>query len=108
MTPSKRKGTSWEVAVRDYLHANDITAFRTAPTGARDEGDIVVPDWNAILECKNRKTMDLAGAVDEARLEAHHAGRRFGIAVVKRPRANVSKAYAVMALEDFVSLMLKP
>lgn len=108
MTASKRKGTSHEVAVRDYLDSCDVMAFRTAPTGARDEGDIVCPDWDAIIECKNTKAIDLAGAVDEARLEAHHARRRFGIAIIKRPRANVSKAYVVMALEDFVDLMQKP
>ena len=108
MTPSKRKGTTFEVAVRDHLDGAGVAAFRTAPAGARDEGDLLVLDWDAILECKATKAIDLAGAVDEARIEAHHAHRRFGIAVIKRRMASIGKAYVVMELDAFVDLMKKP
>lgn len=106
--PSKRRGTAHEVAIRDYLDSRDVVAFRLAQSGCRDEGDLVVPNWDAVIEAKATKAFDLAGAVDEARIEAHHAGRRYGIAIIKRPRANISKAYVVMALEDFVSFVSEP
>lgn len=108
MSASKAKGTRFEVAVRDHLDSNGIAAFRTAPAGTRDEGDLLVLDWDAILECKATRAIDLAGAVDEARIEAHHARRRFGIAVIKRRMASIGKAYVVMTLDDFVDLMQKP
>jgi hypothetical protein len=108
MSAAKRKGTAFEVAVRDYLDSCNVAAFRTAPAGTRDEGDLLVLDWDAILECKATKTIDLAGAVNEARIEAVHAKRRYGIAVIKRRMANVSKSYVVMELDQFVDLMQKP
>lgn len=103
--PSKRKGTAFEVAVRDYLDSRGVVAFRTAPTGAKDEGDLLVPEWDAIIECKATKAIDLAGAVDEASIEAFHAHNRFGIAIIKRRLWNVSQAYVVMPLDRFVTLL---
>lgn len=104
-SPSKRKGTTFEVAIRDHLDQRGIAAFRVAPAGARDEGDIRVPGWDAILECKATRAIDLAGALDEARVEAMNAKERYGIAVIKRRNHHVSHAYVVMALEDFIDLM---
>lgn len=106
--PSKRKGTAFEVSVRDYLYEHGIRAYRPAPAGIRDEGDIHVPDWDAILECKATKGLDLAGATLEAQIEASHAKARYGIAIFKRRQANVSKSYVVLELDQFVDLMQKP
>lgn len=107
MSASKRKGTSFEVAVRDYLDSCDVDCIRLAPAGTNDQGDLLVPAWDAILECKNTKAIDLAGAVDEARFEALNARRRFGIAIIKRRMHNVARAYAVIPLEDLVDLLEK-
>lgn len=105
MTASKRKGTAFEVAVRDFIDSQGIACFRTAPAGARDEGDLVVPSWDCIIECKNARAIDLAGAVDEALIEAGHAKASYGIAVVKRRLAPVNQAYVVMPLNVFTRLM---
>lgn len=107
MSTSKRKGTAWEVAVRDYLDAQGLAVFRNPPAGSRDVGDLTLLELSMVVECKNTRAMDLAGALDEAQTEAVNAGVRYGVAVVKRPRANVSKAYAVMTLEDFSDLILE-
>lgn len=108
MNPAKRKGTHFETEVLRYLDSEGIWAFRNAPSGNQDKGDLTVPDWDAVIECKNTKSLDLAGAVHEALVEAYNAKHRFGIAVIKRRMASVDKSYVVMPLDEFVELMQKP
>lgn len=108
MNRPKRRGTMFETAVLRYLHDKKIMAWRNALAGNQDQGDITVPDWDAVLECKATKSLDLAGAVHEALVEASHAKRRFGIAVIKRRMANASQSYVVMPLSQFVELMQRP
>ena len=79
-------------------------AERRALNGSQDRGDIGgVTEWT--LECKNRKALDLASAVDEAATEGANARTPFFAAIVKRPRKNVREAYAVMPLYEFVALV---
>ncbi len=103
--PSKRKGTTFEVAVKDYLRAQGVDVRRNPPTGAKDEGDLDVPSWDAAIECKATQRIELAHTVDEAEIEAVRAGRRFGIAVIKRRLKGIEDAYVVMSLADFTVLM---
>lgn len=108
MNRPKRTGTEFETAVAAYLKSEGVYAHRNAPSGNQDKGDITVPDWDAVIECKATKSMDLAGAVHEALIEAYNAKHRFGIAVIKRRMANASKSYVVMPLDHFVELMQRP
>lgn len=108
MTTSKRTGTRFETAVANVFLVEGVAAYRNAPSGSRDKGDLTILDWDAICECKATKALDLAGAVTEAKLEAMNAGKRFGIAVIKRRMANARRSYVVMELEDFIHLMQKP
>jgi len=102
---SKQKGTAFESEVVTYLQEHGHpTAERRALTGSQDRGDISgVPNWT--LECKNRKALDFAGAVDEAAIEAINAKTPFFAAIVKRPRKNIREAYAVMPYFQLVALI---
>ena len=105
MNRSKQKGTAFESEVVTYLQEHGHpTAERRALTGSQDRGDISgVPNWT--LECKNRKALDFAGAVDEAAIEAINAKTPFFAAIVKRPRKNIRDAYAVMPYFQLVALI---
>lgn len=108
MTASKDAGTRFETAVVRFLNHEGVQAYRTALTGRADEGDVVVPHWGAVLECKAGKRHDLAGATHEAAVEAHNAGKPFGIAVIKKRMAGTGDAYVVMPLGKFIELMQRP
>ena len=104
--PSKRKGTSFEVAVVDFLRTHGFPwAHRKVQAGSNDEGDIQLSQ-HIVLECKSTKSITLASFVDEAVIEAQHADVPFGAAVVKRIGKNVSHAYVVMPLCDWVDMAL--
>jgi hypothetical protein len=101
--PSKAKGTAFETAVVNYLRESGLpNVERRALHGNTDLGDVAgVPDWT--FELKNRKTLDVGGAVDEAMLETLNAGTEFGVAIIKRPRrGNPADAFAVMPLFQLI------
>lgn len=104
MSAAKRKGTSWETEIVNYLKAQGLTARRVVQTGAKDQGDIHVGE-DVILEAKNVKTITLADFVGQALREADNAGRRFGFAVIKRRNSNVKNGYVVGDLESFAELI---
>lgn len=98
-------GTTWETAVvtylRDRLYPN---AERRALASGADKGDII----NAgpyIWECKNTKSIDLAGGMDEVKVEMSNAKAEFGFLVVKRRRKSTGEAYAVMTLSQLVAIL---
>jgi len=124
---SKARGTAWESSVRDFLNEalgqyhpdwrqrredglspfinprdpNNIT--RTVQTGARDTGDLAL--WPAIGECKDEKEHDFPGYIRQANREALAAGAEYGVAFVKKRRANVADGYAVMDLRTFARVL---
>lgn len=105
MSVSRQKGTAFETAVVGVLRDAGLPAERRALNGRLDRGDIAgVPGWT--LECKNEKTMSLAGYVDEARQESSNAGTDRYAAVVKRRGKGASEAYVVMPLAVFVKFVL--
>lgn len=99
--PSKRKGSDFEKAVAEYLAAHGHPlAERRVQGGTKDRGDIAgVIGWT--LECKNERSIDLAGAVDEAEVEAANADTRWFAAIIKRRNKSVSEAYVVVPLRKF-------
>jgi Holliday junction resolvase len=103
---NKQKGSQFERDVVQYLRDHGFNAVeRRYGAGAHeDKGDIDgVPDF--AIECKNQRQINLAEFIEEALIEAKHAGRRFGAAIVKRRQRNVKDAYVVMSLEQFVELL---
>ena len=103
--PSKRKGSQFESDVVAYLAEHGFPlAERRVTRGAKDAGDIAgVPGW--CLELKATKQLNLASAIDEARLEAKNARAEHFAAIVKRPRKPISEAYVVVPLAEFLEVM---
>lgn len=104
--PSKQKGTAFESAVVEYFKAHGFpTVERRALHGNTDKGDIAgVRNWT--FELKNRKALNLGGALDEARIEAQNAGTALYAAIVKRPRkGDPGEAFAVMPLSLLLDLI---
>lgn len=102
---NKAKGRGFERDTANFwMDAGFLWADRKTKRGKRDQGDVTgVEGWT--LECKNDKTINLAGAVDEAAIEAANAGTPWFAAIVKRRGKNVRDAYVVMPLWLFVELV---
>lgn len=101
---NKARGTAWETRVVKFLQANGFPyAERRALSGALDKGDINVP--GVVWECKNAKSIDLAGWVDEMVKEKDNAGVDIGVVVFPRRNHATERAYAVLELRDFVALI---
>lgn len=107
---NKAKGTMFESAVVDYLNEGlekrDHEAHRIPLKGGVDEGDVQYRtearrDWIWTIQCKAEQKFDLAGYVRAAEEQSKAADTDWGVAVVKAPRKNISRAYVVMSLETF-------
>ena len=105
--PSKQKGTFFESLFVAYLVLRGLNAERRALHGNTDKGDVSgVEDWT--FELKNRRSLDIPGAIDEARIEAKNAGTRWYAAIVKRPRkGDAAEAIAAMPASLLVDLILE-
>lgn len=105
MSASKRKGSAFERDVVAYLVGHGFPwAERRALAGNLDKGDIAgVP--GVVLECKNTKALDLAGAINEAEAEARNAGVSIFAAVIKRRQRPAGDAYVVMPLHVLCQIL---
>jgi len=105
MSASKQKGSRFERAVAEYLVGRGfIGVDRGVLRGAKDQGDLIgLPSW--ALELKATKQIDLAAAVDEARIEARNAGKPNFAAVIKRRRKPISESYVVVPLAEFTRFL---
>ena len=104
MNRPKRLGTAFEVAVVAFLNEHGYPhAERRALAGANDRGDIAGTPY--VWECKNLKTLDLAGGIDETKQEIANANALFGFLIVKRRRKSTGEAYAVMTLEQLCAIL---
>lgn len=109
--PSKRKGTSFEVLIRDYLieEMDDDRIMRLAQAGAKDGGDIAnlrVCGEKIAVECKDVKILSLPGGVDEAIKEAGNIGATIGVLIHKRRGKGQAKDQIVsMSAEHFIRLL---
>ena len=103
--PSKQKGTRWENSVAKFLRDHGFTeAFRLAPAGDADAGDIGgVPGW--AFECRDRTKHDLAKNVKDANQRAFNKGCRCGCAVMKKREHGVEDGYVVLDLRTFVEVL---
>ena len=103
--PSKRKGTQFETDVVRYLADHGFPfAERRALCGTSDKGDVSgIP--GVVLEAKAEKSIDLAGYMDEVKVETANAHASIGVAVVKRRNRPVGVAYVVMTLEQFAAMI---
>lgn len=105
MNAAKRAGRAFEAAVVGWLVANGWPyAERRALRGIRDGGDVAgIP--GLCIEVKATKSIDLATALTEAEAEAAACGAEVWVAVIKRRRSPVGRAYAVTTLEQYGRLL---
>lgn len=104
--PNKSTGTRFETDIERYLIDQGLPAYKVVQRGRLDEGDLHVHDF--VLQAKNWRdtTTALRAGTDGAQLQAQHAHKRFGAAVIKRRGKNVREAYVVMPLHRFAALLL--
>lgn len=83
--PSKAKGTSAEVAVRDYLRSIGYpNAERLALGGSLDRGDITGVDPKVVIEVKSHKDLLLGPWMKEVEAERANADAEVGVVWAKR------------------------
>jgi Holliday junction resolvase len=108
---NKAKGSKFETDVMKYLRKLGHFAERLAKAGANDEGDIVtiIAGQTYILECKNRKSINLPQFWAEAQTEAANYAKARGLTlsppafvIVKRKQHGVEKAWVIQDLDQWV------
>ncbi len=108
---NKAKGSKFETDVMKYLRKLGHFAERLAKAGSSDEGDIVtiIAGQTYILECKNRKSIDLPQFWAEAQTEAANYAKARGLldfplafVIVKRRQHGVEKAWVIQDLDQWV------
>ena len=104
MAHNNRIGAEWERAVAKFLRRWFPNATRRAdPMYSPDKGDIAgVPGW--VIECKDHGAITLSEYMDQAEKAAARAGVNRFVAVVKRRRKGIEKAYAVLPLEQWAEV----
>jgi hypothetical protein len=87
--------TAWSRTVASHLSDAGLLIERTS-------GPVVVDGWALTTP---ERTIQLAGAVDEAALEAVNAGTRWFAAIVKRRMKHAREAYVVMPHWQFIEVV---
>ena len=102
---SRRKGRRWENEVVDYLNAHGFPSAERNEYINAQAGDILgIPGWS--LECKNGARLELAGWVDQARIQAVTAGSPWYAVIAKRKGApDPGAAYVVTQLAPFAEFL---
>lgn len=103
---AKAKGTAAETAVVDYLRSEGGAGVeRRALHGSADRGDIA-GILAVVIEVKNTRDIDLAGALAEAKVEQLNDHADVGVAwIKKRGRTNPADWYVVMDGAQLVMLL---
>ena len=108
---NKAKGSKFETDIMKFLRTLGHFAERLAKAGASDEGDIVtiIAGKTYILECKNRKKIDLPTFWEEAQKEAKNYAKARGLGevppafvIVKRRQHGVEKAWVIQDLDQWL------
>ncbi|WP_458085775.1 hypothetical protein [Streptomyces malaysiensis] len=115
---AKAKGTAFETLVCNYLNEqlgltdadgkfhdflSPLNVKRQAQVGAKDVGDAWAPPF--CLEMKDTAQHDIPGYIRQANTEAANAGLPYGVAIVKKRRANVADSYVCMDLATFARVL---
>jgi hypothetical protein len=107
-TPSKRKGSAWELAIAKYLVTKGWKfAERRIAGSTLDKGDIygIV---GCVIEAKNEKRINLSGYLKELEVEMINAKADTGVVMIKKKgTTDVGEAYAVMPIRLWAELMKK-
>jgi Holliday junction resolvase len=108
MSKSKAKGTAFETAVVKYLSDYYPNVERRTLSGINDKGDIAGTNKKLVWECKDHKTLNFSGWLNEAEVERQNAGAEIGIVVAKRRgHGGIGSQYAVMTVDTLMELLTK-
>lgn len=112
MSAQRAKGTAFETLITRYLHdrLGDDRIMRMPLTGAHDRGDVAgirtLLGEKIAVEVKNHARLNLAGWIEEARVEKGNADAAVGVVVHKRTGRGIAMAqYVTMTLGDFAILL---
>lgn len=108
--PRKQKGSAYERVIVTYLTLQGFNVERTRAGWSDDRGDVHGISHpvlgNFTIECKNHKSLDLAGWLGELERERVANGGGLGAVVHKRPRVTDSEQqYATLPLWMLVQLL---
>lgn len=113
MSANKAKGTKWETDLVKSLGGFfggrfGLSPRRVAQEGFKDTGDLHGID-PFIGQAKAWKSWEdaIREGLDGAEKQKQHAGRPYGVALVKRARRSVGSGYAVMTVATFGRLLLR-
>lgn len=114
MSKEVEKGTAFTSDVVGYLRdaLGDDRIERRALCGANDRGDVAgvwLRGKRVVLECKNRKRMELSEWVDEAEVERRNDGAGYGFVVHKRRgcgKAKMGETYVTCTLETLAAIIV--
>lgn len=90
---NKKKGTAAETRVVKFLQARKIKAERRALHGNTDQGDIILPEHNIILEVKTGKQTENYSRsqfekwIEQARVEGRNTGLPCYLVIVRYNRS---------------------
>ena len=107
----KKKGTTFETGVVNYIRSLGHFAEKLRQSGAKDEGDIVtiIEGQTYVLECKAHKSLDLPAFWRQACVEAENYAKARGLdytppayVIAKRRQASISEAWVVTSLEKWI------
>lgn len=106
--PSKRKGSKWETDIREYALDLGMDITRLTTNGSSDIGDLALRTIGKhyVIEAKAARSIDLAGWVTEAAIEADNYATLnrldrslvVPLVIAKRRMAAVSRAYVIQEL----------
>lgn len=106
--PSKRKGSKWETDIREYALDLGLDITRLTTNGSSDIGDLALRTIGKhyVIEAKAARSIDLAGWVTEAAIEADNYATLnrldrslvVPLVIAKRRMAAVGRAYVIQEL----------
>lgn len=105
-TPSKRKGSAWELAIVKYLISKGWKHAERRIAGSNvDKGDIY-GIIGCVIEAKNEKKITLSDYIRELEIEMKNAKAKTGAVVIKKKgTTDVGNAYAVMPVSVWIELL---
>lgn len=106
MSAARRKGTTWEGQIVDYLREHGAPhAERRALAGAKDRGDIAGV-IGVVIEAKSAAKLELSAWLAEAEAERVNDGADLAVVWAKRKgKGSPGDAYAVMDGATLVRLL---
>jgi hypothetical protein len=111
---NKRKGTQWETDLVEYFRSKELISERLRLSGTYDEGDLwfLSKQIYFVVEAKNEKGFKPGPWMQEAVLERDNwkkrrknFGRVIPLVIAKRRQSNVSKAFVIIQLDEFMELI---